>query len=430
MARKKFRNSQRHVSSSERSFQEYVLNQPLSQTTRTELVRLIRAGEDTYLELKLKLSNSEKISQEIVALANTAGGTVVFGVTDQLLIQGVRYPGRVQEELVRICREEIVPPLVPLIDTVAFDNGKRIVALEVQGKNRPYRTANGKFYIRTGPEKREATREELSQLIDEARPLYYENIPLRGFKAEHFDDAVLWSFVGAFDANGSSSHGVYETKTVLKRDLLLAVGRGEDFVPTVAGVLLFGKDERIKSVLPAAGIEVTRYSGAYGSSEVVETKRLEGNLLSLYDSSLEFIEKYCDLFKHRLGKSKEQEEVVAPRPAYHLYSIKEALANLVMHRDLALREIPTTISIFDDSIQFENPRRTQGFVPPASRAIRFGITQRVNPQISSIFRRREYGVNIPQGGLPMILKQSELFSGKKAELYTTNDRFSLKINAG
>ena len=81
----------------------------------------------------------------------------------------------------------------------------------------------------------------------------------------------------------------------------------------------------------------------------------------------------------------------------------------------------------DNSIEFVNPRRTNGFVPPASKAIRFGISQRINLQISSIFRRREYGVKLPQGGLPMILKQSQLFSGKRVELYTSGDQFKLKI---
>ncbi|MDQ3713508.1 MAG: ATP-binding protein, partial [Acidobacteriota bacterium] len=77
MPRKKFRYSQRSESSTERSFQEYIQNQPAPQTTRTELLRLIRGGEDTYLELKVKLSNSEKIAKGIVALANTDGGTMI-----------------------------------------------------------------------------------------------------------------------------------------------------------------------------------------------------------------------------------------------------------------------------------------------------------------------------------------------------------------
>src|SRR5918999_3123385 len=116
MARRKFRSNQRHEPSTERSFQEYISSIPAPQTSRTELLRLIRGGEDTYLELKVKLSNTEKIAQEIVALANTGGGVIVFGVNDQMRVEGVDDAESVQEELVRICREEIEPPLVALID--------------------------------------------------------------------------------------------------------------------------------------------------------------------------------------------------------------------------------------------------------------------------------------------------------------------------
>src|SRR3982751_2623105 len=171
MARRRFRSNQRHEPSTERSFQEYILSTPAPQTSRTELLRLIRGGEDTYLELKVKLSNTEKIAQEIVALANTGGGVIVFGVNDQLRVEGVDHPEEVQDELVRICREEIQPSIIPFIDRLAFDNGRRIVALEVEGKRRPYRTRDGRFFVRVGAEKRETSPEELSTLLDEARPL-------------------------------------------------------------------------------------------------------------------------------------------------------------------------------------------------------------------------------------------------------------------
>ena len=73
MPRKKFRHTQRFDSPNEQSFQEYIANQSAPLTTRTELLRLIRGGEDTYLELKVKLSNSERISQGIVALEAKTG---------------------------------------------------------------------------------------------------------------------------------------------------------------------------------------------------------------------------------------------------------------------------------------------------------------------------------------------------------------------
>jgi ATP-dependent DNA helicase RecG len=432
MARKKFRNSGRHISNSERSFQEYLSNKPSPITNRTELIRLIKGGEDTYLELKVKLSNPERIAQEIVALANTAGGTIVFGITDQLRVEGIRNPGRVQDELIKICREEVYPPLIPFLDVIAFDDGRRVIALDIEGKQRPYRTKKGKFYLRFGDEKREATREELSVLIDESRPLFYENIPLEGVSEEDFDDTLMWSFAEAFEKDSLGKNG-YQTRSFLERDLLLATGTKDTFLPTVAGTLLFGRNESVGEILPRAAITAIRFSGNDRKTGVIEKQVFSGNLLFLYESLIVFIEKYCDLWKHKSKKSTPRNGndpnslPINARGNYHLYSVKEAVANILIHRDLALRDIETKILIYDDFIEFINPRRTRGFVPPASKAIRYGITQRVNPQIAAIFSRREYGINLPRGGLPMILKQAKHFSGKPAELYTTNDKFRLKI---
>ena len=425
MPRRKFRNSQRFESPTERSFQEYILNTPAPITTRSELLRLIRGGEDTFLELKVKLSNPERITQGIVALANTAGGTIIFGVSDQLRVEGVVNSESVQEELVRICREEIVPPLVPLIDVIAFDNGRRLVVLDIDGKRRPYRTRDGRFYIRIGAEKREISRGELSMWLDEIRPLAYENVPLPEVAENDFDDSLLWSFADAFDTD-SLGKNLYQTSDFLKKDLLLAIGNTDEFLPTVAGVLLFAKSERVAEVIPRAKVRLARYSGDNGNAQMVESAELNGNLLTLYEEILKFITRYCDLEKTKPKKSKASAPVQA-RADYSLYAVREAVANVLMHRDLAIRDIPTRISIYDNAIEFINPRRTNGFSPPASRAIRYGIAQRLNPQIASIFEKREYGTTVPRGGLPMLLRDSLRFSGRRSEIYTTNDEFKLKI---
>src|SRR5207247_11429607 len=179
--------------------QEYLYSSGAPQTSRTELMRLVRGGEDTYLELKVKLSNSERIAQEIVALANTGGGVIVFGVNDQLRVEGIEEGEAVQDELVRICREDIVPSLIPFIDRIAFDNGRRIVALEVNGKRRPYRTRDGRFFVRIGADKREATPEELSNLLDDSRPVSYESISALGATIADIDEPHFWSFLRGFE---------------------------------------------------------------------------------------------------------------------------------------------------------------------------------------------------------------------------------------
>lgn len=425
MSRRKFRYSQRFEPSTERSFQEYLSNTPAPQTTRSELLRLIRGGEDTYLELKVKLSNPDKIAKGIVALANTAGGTMIFGVTDGLKIEGVAYPETVQEELARICREEIFPPLLPLIDVMSFDNGRRIVVLDIEGKRRPYRTKDGRFYIRIGEEKLEIARHALSDWLDEIRPLGYENIPIAEAVEEDFDDALLWSFANSF-GDDFLGKNLYQTADFLKKDLLLAVGTGDDFLPTVAGILLFGKNEKVGEFVPRSSVSLIRYSGDATTAPVIEKIETTGNLLSLYETSLKFIARYCDLSKEKKRKSIHDSTVQA-RADYHLYAVREAVANMLVHRDLAIADAPTRVLIFDNSVEIINARRTNGFAPPAARAIRYGITQRLNPQIAAIFAKREYGTSVPRGGLPMLLSQSQRFSGKRTELYTASDEFKLKF---
>jgi ATP-dependent DNA helicase RecG len=434
MARRRFRSNQRHEPSTERSFQEYYLSTPAPQTSRTELLRLIRGGEDTFLELKVKLSNSEKIAQEIVALANTGGGVMIFGVNDQLRIEGVDDPESVQEELVRICREDVEPSLVPFIDRIAFDNGRRVVALDIEGKRRPYRTADGRFYLRIGSEKREASREEVAALLDETRPVGFENMPVLGAAITDIDEAHLWSFLREFegDAFENAVASGYPTSDVLDRDLLLATSYAGEAVPTVAGLLLFGRDERVTDLLPRAAVTATRFAGDTLQAPVVERLSITGNLLTIYEATMRFVTRYCDLWEARprsFPAGDVSDSPVAARANYQRDSVCEAVCNLLVHRDLALRDVPTRLNIFDKSIELINARRTSGFAPVAQKAIRYGVPQRLNPQLAAIFSSPAYGLKLPQGGLPMLLRASRLFSSRRTDLNAINDEFRLRLHA-
>lgn len=434
MARRKYRSTQ---AVTERSFLEY-LSTPALQTSRIELLRLVRGGEDTYLELKVKLSNPEKIAQELVALANTGGGVMVFGVSDQLRVEGVDDPEDVRDEVVRICREQISPQLVPYIDLIAFDNGRRVVAVEIEGKRRPYQTReDGRYFIRIGADKREASREELSALLDEARPLRYENVVVAGASDADIDEAHLWSFVrefagDAFDSDPNARD--YPTAEVLKRDLLLAAGNMGEAVPTVAGLLLFGRDERVAKLLPRSAVTAIRYAGDNVQEAEIERVELGGNLHTIYEAAMRFVARYCDLLetRPRARHTSTRQDVpddapIAARANYQRAAVGEAIANALAHRDLALRDHTTRILVFDHSIEILNPRRTAGFAPPAQRAIRYGVPQQLNPQLAGIFRSPAYGLSLAHGGLPMLLRQTRLFSGRRADINLFNDEFRLRL---
>jgi ATP-dependent DNA helicase RecG len=431
MARRRFRSNQRHEPVTERSFQEYLYSSGAPQTSRTELMRMVRGGEDTYLELKVKLSNSERIAQGIVALANTGGGVIVFGVNDQLRVEGVDHPEEVQDELVRICREDIMPPLMPFIDRLAFDNGRRIVALDVQGKQRPYRTRDGKFFVRIGAEKREATHDELAGLLDDARPFEFENLPALGATIDDIDEAHLWSFMRGFAGGAFDEKTVkgYPTEEILERYLLLATNSGRGLVPTFAGLMLFGRDESVARLLPQYAVTITRFSGDTSQSPTIERVEVSGNLATVYEATLRFFSRYVDLWDAQPNLPRRADSADVPaRANYQRAAVCEAVANALVHRDLALREIKTRIHIFDRGIEFVNARRSAGFASSGARAIKFGVQQRLNPQTASIFENPAYGLTLPNGGVPMLLQQARAFSGRLPDIVALNDEFRLRIH--
>jgi predicted HTH transcriptional regulator len=57
-------------------------NMPLSTMSRQDLKNLVATGESSFLEFKHKVASPEKIAREIAAFANTTGGTILIGVSD------------------------------------------------------------------------------------------------------------------------------------------------------------------------------------------------------------------------------------------------------------------------------------------------------------------------------------------------------------
>jgi predicted HTH transcriptional regulator len=270
--------------------------------------------------------------------------------------------------------------------------------------------------------------------MDEARPLRFENVTVMGASLKDIDEAHLWSYLREFegDAFDEASALNYPTGDVLARDLLLAASRDGDVVPTVAGLLLFGRDERVTELVPRSSIIAARFAGETTQSEVIERVTLSGNLHTLYEAALRFISRYADLWETRprrnsLEAAAQEEAALVARSNYHRGAVSEGVANALIHRDLALRDIPTRLHIFDRSIEIINARRITGFAPLAQRAIRYGIPQRLNPQLAAIFSSPAYGLALVRGGLPELTRSARTFSGQRAEIRAFNDEFRLRL---
>jgi ATP-dependent DNA helicase RecG len=429
MARgRKFRTTRR-TPESERSYFEQKLTGRYSRTLdRNDLLNLIRGGEDTYLEFKIRLVNTDKITGEIVAMANTGGGAIIFGVNDQRRLEGLDDPEQVEEQLIDICRNQIKPALMPRIDKVAFDNGIRVVVLEVGDRRAPHSTPDNRYFIRIGSTKREADGQEIAALFARSRVVSFEEMPLINASVEDVDEALVWSYIRDLEGEMFREPEGFPTAAGM-RDLRLATAYGSSITPTLAGFVLFGRSEAIERVVPQSKLVLTRFSGVDRNSPEVEATEVFGNLTRLFDRGLAFIKRYADLWDTRPPRGAavngNRTEPVRARANYQRDAVIEALTNLLVHRDYAVAGSPSRILIFDDRIAFINASRVSD---TPKRSIEYGVTLGQNPRLHHVFTSREYGIEPARRGIPALRRAHYSFARREPHISMLGDEFRLELH--
>jgi len=61
-------------------------------TTRTELLEIIKNGENSGVEFKRDVVQNHDLAKELVAFSNLQGGMVLLGVEDDRTISGIARP--------------------------------------------------------------------------------------------------------------------------------------------------------------------------------------------------------------------------------------------------------------------------------------------------------------------------------------------------
>src|SRR5688572_4742840 len=86
-----------------------------------DLRKLVSRGENASLEFKRKAAYPDKIVREMIAFANTDGGTLLVGVGDDKSLAGLKYPegeSHVIREALKKCRPSLkfVEIFIPIGD--------------------------------------------------------------------------------------------------------------------------------------------------------------------------------------------------------------------------------------------------------------------------------------------------------------------------
>ena len=148
---------------------------------------LIRDGENSFVEFKNEQFHPDSLAKVVVAFANMQGGTILIGVEDAGYISGVSSKS-VEERIVTICRNNVIPPIIPLITSVRLDDKMVYQVVIEKGTYKPYKVkTTNKFYIRAGSVSVKPTNEELIRLFQNGQQLHFEVGPVPGTSIEDVD---------------------------------------------------------------------------------------------------------------------------------------------------------------------------------------------------------------------------------------------------
>jgi ATP-dependent DNA helicase RecG len=348
----------------------------------------LRLGEDSRTEFKSVERGLEPkiLARAVAAFANGRGGQIFVGVEDDGTPTGV---GTVQQadtlmlQIVQACQTRVSPPIWCPMTKIEIA-GKLLLVVDVPASSpdRPYR-ADSVFYVRDASMTREAKREELLRLL-QSQNTHHDEATIDGTTLDDLDEGAIDGLLRA----------LYDSGAAAQRDHYLRALRclDPDGTPTVAGVLLFGRDPQ--RWIPDARISAVRFAGTAVSSDFADRKEIGGTLLLQLDLAMAFVPAPSRV----VGLDREDRGI--PEPV-----LREALVNALAHRDYRAAS-QVRLFVFADRVEVINPGILLNHLTLDSIRLA-GISVRRNPILASLLARarrtESVGVGIPE----MIAKMRE-----------------------
>lgn len=142
-----------------------------------ELNEIIEAGENQTVEFKRKFTEPEKIAREMIALANTHGGRILFGIDDDKSVVGVESEKGEIEYIDLAAKFYCEPELNYSVDILHIYRKDVIIVNIPESKTKPHRLIeNGKndddetkVYIRVKDRSVQASKETI-KVLKKLRP--------------------------------------------------------------------------------------------------------------------------------------------------------------------------------------------------------------------------------------------------------------------
>jgi predicted HTH transcriptional regulator len=407
--------------------------------TRSELLEKIRLGEDSFLELKEVRFAGEKVrgpsqddlADELAAFANSAGGVLLLGVEDKSReVVGIELARLDQvEALVRqACEDSIRPPLAPIIERLNLPDSvgdeQPVIRVEVTRSLFVHQSPGG-YMQRVGSSKRPIPPDQLARLFQQrsqSRLIRFDETLVPRATLADLDDSRWQRFVGTLDGQGHEPD-----ERILSKLAMAARDDTGTWRPTVAGLLMASRDPR--KYLPCAFVQAVAYAGTGITPDREGAYQLDAMDIT---GPLDWQIADACRFVRRNMRTKASKAAGRGRrdfPQYDLHAVFEAITNAIAHRDYSLNGSKVRLRMFDDRLEIHTPGMLANTMTPESLPYRQASR---NEAVTSLLARCPIPDDVDAGprdhimdkrgeGVPIILRQSTLLSGKTPEFRMVDD---------
>lgn len=324
-------------------------------------------------KLKLEVKKPKSWCKSISAFANTLGGFLIFGISDDNQIVGLETPDKDAELISEIIKTRLNPIPEFKISFHTEDGNVLLIVQVFKGEETPYYYSGDgllEAYVRIGNESVKASPIELKRLVLRGRNTTFDSQNSM-YKVEDYAFSKLRERYKKWTGNSFD-----------EKDLVSFGLATEDGYLTNAGALI--ADE---SPIRYSRIFCTRWNGlnkSGGTFDALDDAEYEGSVISLIDNGEAFIKRNAKMMWKKTANSREE------MPEYVERSYHEALVNAIAHRDYLINGSEVHIDIYDDRLEIYSP----GGMPDGSNIqerdpVTVPSTRR-NPVLADVFNRLGY----------------------------------------
>jgi ATP-dependent DNA helicase RecG len=301
--------------------------------TEKEIKSILKKGEGLSIEFKSSF-NTETI-ETLVAFANTNGGYVILGISNELKVIGVLINAESIQNWLNEIKSKTTPGIMPEAELVTVAS-KQIVVFSIQEFPIKPVAFKGKYYKRVANSNHLLATSEVVNMHLQSFNTSWDYHTNNQFSIKDISFEKVQNAIDKLNQTGS--HITEDPLSFLIKYDLVREG-----LITNAAYLMFKKADSVLTT-----IELGRFQ-----TEIVikDTARTKADILTQIEQVIDFVRKHIN-----------KEVIITGEPQntqkwqYPLEAIREIVMNMIVHRDYRSSS-DSIVKVFNNKIEFYNPGR-------------------------------------------------------------------------